>query len=390
MSNNYFNFKIPDFNEKFGDDWDNFKTIIDSEVDTLISKIMRLYWMMDPSKMPIRAVELAMQLRDITINDDDSLTVKRGKVRDYNSRYTNKGLAEPYEQLVEDVTGETPIFTLGITINGWIIGSGILPVKLGDGDIPDKYLIFIEVHPSDLGETWTNISTDVNFYFKVAYGNKIFIKGTVQYLYRSTDLGLTWTQIDPGEVLNQYTGIAHGDYGADDGTWVAVSLSGANRCVRSVDGGLTWFTASMPEANSYVSVAFGNNIFVAVSFDGTNRVARTTDGGITWNAVAAAEANQWYHVKYGNGVFIATSIDGTNRTMRSTDYGASWNAVAAPEANQWSGLDYGEGVWICVAQDGATYRIMKSVDDGVSWQGVTFAGALSYTWYDVCYCGNST
>ena len=138
-------------------------------------------------------------------------------------------------------------------------------------------------------------------------------------------------------------------------------LVGGNAAPAAADG-TSWSAVAAAEANAWVSVDYGNGVWVAVSVLGTNRVMRSTDDGASWSAVAAAEANSWRSVAYGNGVWIAVSSVGTNRVMRSTDDGASWSAVAAAEANGWAGADYGNGVWVAVAQSGTTNRVMRSLD----------------------------
>ena len=123
--------------------------------------------------------------------------------------------------------------------------------------------------------------------------------------------------------------------------------------------GTSWTAVEAAEANSWLSVAYGNGVWIAVASSGTNRVMRSTDDGVTWTAVAAAEANEWRSVAYGNGVWIAVANSGTNRVMRSTDDGVNWTAVAATEANIWRTVAYGNGVWIAVASSG-TNRVMRS------------------------------
>jgi hypothetical protein len=112
-------------------------------------------------------------------------------------------------------------------------------------------------------------------------------------------------------------------------------------------------------ANQWLSVAYGNGVWIAVSLDGTNRVMRSTNDGTSWTAVAAAEANSWLSVAYANGVWIAVANSGTNRVMRSTNDGTSWTAVAAAEANLWQSVAYGNGVWIAVSTNG-TNMVMRA------------------------------
>ena len=125
--------------------------------------------------------------------------------------------------------------------------------------------------------------------------------------------------------------------------------------------GTSWTAVEAAEANSWLSVAYGNGVWVAVSYDGTNKVMRSTDDGATWTAIASAEANEWRSVAYGNGVWVAVARTGTNRVMRSTDDGENWTAVAATADNNWVSVAHGNGVWVAVARTG-TNQVMRSVD----------------------------
>ena len=125
--------------------------------------------------------------------------------------------------------------------------------------------------------------------------------------------------------------------------------------------GTSWTAVEAAEANSWLSVAYGNGVWVAVSYDGTNKVMRSTDDGATWTAIASAEANEWRSVAYGNGVWVAVARTGTNRVMRSTDDGENWTAVAATADNNWVSVAHGTGVWVAVARTG-TNQVMRSVD----------------------------
>ena len=188
--------------------------------------------------------------------------------------------------------------------------------------------------------------------------------------------GTSWTAVAASEA-NSWVSVAYGN-----GVWIAVANNGTNQVMRSTDDGVTWTAVAAAEANAWRSVAYGNGVWVAVANNGTNQVMRSTDDGVTWSAVAAAEANGWNSVAYGNGVWVAVSFDGTNRVMRSTDDGVTWTAVAATEANSWRSVAYGNGVWVAVANSG-TNRVMRSTDDGVNWGAV--AATEANDWYSVAY-----
>ena len=188
--------------------------------------------------------------------------------------------------------------------------------------------------------------------------------------------GTSWTAVEAAEA-NSWLSVAYGN-----GVWVAVSYDGTNKVMRSTDDGATWTAIASAEANEWRSVAYGNGVWVAVARTGTNRVMRSTDDGENWTAHAATEANAWRSVAYGNGVWVAVASGGTNRVMRSTDDGENWTAHAATEANNWFSVAYGNGVWVAVSYDG-TNQIMRSTDDGATWTAV--AATEANGWYSVAY-----
>ena len=129
---------------------------------------------------------------------------------------------------------------------------------------------------------------------------------------------------------------------------------------------------------------------VLIVFVGVTAIAQTTPAwadGTSWEAVEASEANQWQSVAYGNGVWVAVAGSGTNRVMRSINDGESWDPVVLPvalEANNWQSVAYGNGVWVAVAGSG-TNRVMRSTDDGASWSAVGASAAESHNWRSVAY-----
>ena len=133
--------------------------------------------------------------------------------------------------------------------------------------------------------------------------------------------------------------------------------------------GSVWTTRTVPQANSWTSVAYGNGLFVAVSTNGTNTVMTSPDG-ITWTSRTAPASSTWYSVTYGNGLFVAVSQVGTNRVMTSPD-GITWTARTAAQVNSWISVTYGNGLFVAVSTNG-TNTVMTS-PDGITWTARTIA-----------------
>ena len=79
-----------------------------------------------------------------------------------------------------------------------------------------------------------------------------------------------------------------------------------------------------------VVVALVLSVFVGVAAIAPSSPARAD--GTSWTAVAASEANSWVSVAYGNGVWIAVANNGTNQVMRSVDAVASYSSSAGAGA----------------------------------------------------------
>ena len=109
--------------------------------------------------------------------------------------------------------------------------------------------------------------------------------------------------------------------------------------------------------------------------------------GTSWSPVEAASARFWNSVAYGDGVWVAVDIGGstsTQRVMRSEDDGRTWQAVSTPDEG-WQAVAYGAGVWIAVTEFGSTDRVMRSVDGGRTWDAVPVANYPMRQWRSVAY-----
>lgn len=118
MSNNYFNFNIPEFHDKQGKDWSSFTTIVNSEVDTLIKKITELYWLNDINFMSTPQIEAVMNALKLSYESTDTLQMKKIKLRSFVSKYKNKSLEDTYLDPQESIVG-----TRGVIYDGNATGS---------------------------------------------------------------------------------------------------------------------------------------------------------------------------------------------------------------------------------------------------------------------------
>jgi len=149
--NNYFNFKIPDFQQKYGEDWNDFLSVVDDNVDNIINKTIQLYWLKDPSRMTLLALEASLDLRGITYTTNDSTATKKFKLRQFNPTFRDKGLADPYLDLAENITGVRGSLSYYNLYSVWD-GSGVLwdgDSTRWDGDGEGIFVILFNIKTTD-------------------------------------------------------------------------------------------------------------------------------------------------------------------------------------------------------------------------------------------------
>lgn len=115
------------------------------------------------------------------------------------------------------------------------------------------------------------------------------------------------------------------------GLFVAVGITGTNRCITSPNG-VTWTNRAI-QAQAWRSVAWSKELGLLLAVSSGGAISTSFDG-ITWTARTAPQAtNQWYDVTWSSaaGYFIITGITGTNRIMTSKytrNFGKNFNPSA--------------------------------------------------------------
>lgn len=136
---------------------------------------------------------------------------------------------------------------------------------------------------------------------------------------------------------------------------------------------LNWELQTTPVLDlAYLAIAYGGNTFVAVGEESLDVGAMaSTDKGASW-ALGESEDRVWNGVAFGNlmsfDMFISVSENGPDdgRAAYSLNGGINWSISLTPGDCIWRAITYGDGKFVSVASDGATTRVMYTLNP-VSW-----------------------
>ena len=202
--------------------------------------------------------------------------------------------------------------------------------------------------------------------------------------------------------------------------------------LRTLDGGSTWTSGSVPGAGSvhfYTIAAIDSEIAYFSGYDmelNETRIYKTLDGGNNWmlqyqNGETGAFINSIAFWNDSAGLAVSDAVDSSFIILRTVDGGENWDQVdteniPAPLTGEFAGFADGGGTSLSMAGDkyawfGTAYdvesddpiRVFRSSDQGLSWEvsetnltssgvyhGITsmtfidslsgFAGSSNYPW----------
>lgn len=187
-------------------------------------------------------------------------------------------------------------------------------------------------------------------------GNLIAVGGFGN-MTRSFDNGQTWHRVTPSPTFSSLYGVAYGD-----GVWMAGSLGSI---IRSTNGGASWTTVTT--SRGIRSVAYGNKRWMAAD-RGSNKLIWSIDG-LTWTDVVKSAADGGgtnfayaFGCTYGDGVFAAVDDNGNIWTSENAKDVRKWRAGGANPGCQTVG--YGNGRFLA---GGIEYGVGFKVNQGAVW-----------------------
>jgi hypothetical protein len=188
-------------------------------------------------------------------------------------------------------------------------------------------------------------------------------------IYRSTDRGVTWKDMNIGEPSAQIVVTRAG-------TIVTLDDAGVHR---SSDDGLTWTSRDLAYPMSRLFRTADGSI-LAASYAG---IFRSTDDGLSWER--ASDSVGIHDVAQAPGGEIVAL--GFAELHRSTDDGATWRAtpLSAPTAlyGFWLGIATPLDSTIVLVSRNALPEVAHSSDAGVTWDTADYRCGHGFNWlYD--------
>jgi photosystem II stability/assembly factor-like uncharacterized protein len=225
-------------------------------------------------------------------------------------------------------------------------------------------------------------------------GNNVVLAGSrtgvVGHIYRSTDGGITWTDLG---------GITGGTTEFDDditaiisgGSGTVYAVAGDSRVFKSTNYGLTWSSLGVVSDGSVAGRALAYSLCVtdagtlllADTVDTGGSIWRSTNGGEDWTEVATLSTDGLYRLqKIGSSCIIVNGWDG--HIFKSDDDGATWDdkgqlAVSPAFAIEYCGSDI-----VLVGLDNG--KIFRSTDNAENFTEVATPGDGAD---DFCYLGGN-
>jgi sugar lactone lactonase YvrE len=123
MSNKFFNFTIPSFNQKYGSDWTDFNTITEDNFDYIFRKTWELYYYNDVNTLSNNGAEAILTLLKIPFDETDTLQTKKLKIRKFVVIGKEKSLEDQYLDIQEEIVGTRGIIHTGLDAGGWRWGN---------------------------------------------------------------------------------------------------------------------------------------------------------------------------------------------------------------------------------------------------------------------------
>ena len=197
-----------------------------------------------------------------------------------------------------------------------------------ESKITNKFILFSNggraVVTTDNFNTMQDLTIPDDVITSSVYSNKrLILCSSSGKIYISNDYGLTFQEIEHNFNI-QFTSIAANE----KGVLVAVGNNGNDRCIYSLDNGMSWQSFQLNNNNQWLSITYGENKFIACSLDGDNRLLLIEYQEKTHSLISYIQNLPYNYefssISYGSRVFVLVSLCG--KTLSSFD-GIRWLEV---------------------------------------------------------------
>jgi photosystem II stability/assembly factor-like uncharacterized protein len=237
------------------------------------------------------------------------------------------------------IFGNVPIYGLYLTVhaldNNTALMSGTMNTGLAETiyRTTDAGLTWTEVHYEDVGPI--DLLWDIEF----AQPPLGFAVGSNGRILRSNDAGLNWTAISSGTTYS-FQRIAW----ATGGTYIA---AGPSAFMRSTNSGLSWLPVTGPSGAEDLACQ-GNTCYAADA----GAMWKSLDGGATWNISGTSMGNT---IEMLDGTTLIAAND--TGLFRSTSSGLYWEQFDLPSYQPVNQIDFFDAVnGIAVGENGYAIR----------------------------------
>jgi len=228
---------------------------------------------------------------------------------------------------------------------------------------------------TDFGTSWTKLDSmmSIPYHKSLALtpnkngGNDIFAGKWGNGIFRSTDNGVSWFEVNSGLSSLYISGLVAGSFGTEGTSLFASTYSeepwGEN-LFRSTDNGENWTQINTELLPAFFSVLAVNESSVFVGGDWGSGLQRFTQIDTNWVVDTLIIAD-------GTTSVFSLALDGTNifvgtfgRVLISTDIGANWNEVELSINNAKIYCLFILGTNILTGSEGGVFL---STNGGTSW-----------------------
>lgn len=199
-------------------------------------------------------------------------------------------------------------------------------------------------------------------------------------VYRSTDAGLTWTQVLYGSTFLSMAISPSSSSAIYACVSISTEVPGLRLTFRSTDGGTTWSSldslGSAPVRALAVDPRSSDVVYAAVGTSGPSApgVYRSTNGGASWTALAGGLVGSSFNAVAIDPADPSIVYAGATDTgiFRSSDGGASWTAIN----DGLTGLDISaitiDAQTPSIVYAGTSGGVFRSADGGAHWLSIGF------------------